>query len=72
MKAVFKMPVLKQVRRLIEQHKDHDPSLSHIELSQAEYTQLCRELQQKHGTNSPNELSSYMHVDGECVRRVSR
>jgi len=71
MKVIYKTPLLKQVKRLIEQNVDHDPEVSHIELSQSEYTKLCNDLREKHGSNSPRDTDHHMFIDGVCIRRVS-
>ena len=72
MRIVYKMPVLKQVEKLIRANLDHDPEISHVEMSQADFTKLCRELRQKHGSTEPRDTRSTVIILGVHVKRVSQ
>ncbi len=70
MRAIFKTPMLEQVKRLIQQNRDAEPELSHIEMRQSEFTKLCADLRGKYGENNPRDTDAYIIVDGVHIRRV--
>ncbi len=71
MKVIYERPLLNMVRGLIKLNRDHEPAVSHIELTQAEYTKLCREIRAKNSASSPRDTTLALIVDGVHIRRVS-